>query len=193
MILRKQSLDFSGRGEVPVSLEFDMNKVFEAYVATLIKEMQLDIQGCKISCQREISLSDSRFGLRSSDDGDVVNGIIDLDIESEGSISFVIDTKYKILEAGENPLTSDIFQVLTYAEFRSRQTNKKFVPLLLYPKTSSSEPIAYVSKVAGWSWVTGFVDFDDSLKKSEEKAKLSIQEAIKMASLLHQREHRLGI
>ena len=136
-LMGKSFTSFAG-SEVAVALLFPMEKVFESYIATLIKK-ELVPQGYAIAVQ------DRKFHLFDEPDKKfLLKPDIVITRKSDGA-QFIIDTKWKILsesKANYGISQADIYQMYAY--------QKKYAAknvTLLYPKTEnvSKEDIEFVS------------------------------------------------
>ena len=99
LILSSESFTpFSGKSEV-VTLLFDMNKLFETYVAEHIKKYFSDRFTVKIQAQEKFLFDEPRrFGLKP-------------DIILEGDEKIILDTKWKF-----EPTEGDMYQMFAYAK-----------------------------------------------------------------------------
>lgn len=124
-----------------LGIVFDMNRVFEEFIASLLKKYQ-SLLSFEVRSQKKMALTTryrdigddeftegNSFGARS----DIVITLAD------GSI-VVIDTKYKKLDplelASFKVPNADIFQIMTYASTLAKP-NVKVLPVLLYPQPGS--------------------------------------------------------
>lgn len=183
MILRRQSIAFGSSGDAAVSIEFDMNRVFEAYAASLVEDICATWSQTQVETQREVLIADGKsFGADTRVlQRESVPGYIDIDVSSPCRTSFVIDAKYKALGARDGASPADVYQVLTYAQYRTLESGRPFVPLLLYPRQSGRVASLHTSSITRGGWALGFVDFSTDLSRSEEVAQRSVRDAMELA------------
>ena len=136
-LMGKSFTSFAG-SEVAVALLFPMEKVFESYIATLIKK-ELVPQDYAITVQ------DRKFHLFDGPDKKfLLKPDIVITRKSDGA-QFIIDTKWKILsesKANYGISQADMYQMYAYQKKYSAKN-----VTLLYPKTEnvSKEDIEFVS------------------------------------------------
>lgn len=155
-LLNKSFTTFSG-SQVAYALLFPMEKVFEYYVAHLLKN-NMDHKRVDITTQeRKYNLFDNpkKFNLRP-----------DIVVRSNDH-SYVLDTKWKILHSDETSnygiSQADMYQMYVYAKkYGAEKANKSTKVMLIYPYHDNvpREKILYKS-IDGAVIEVAFIDLDD--------------------------------
>lgn len=117
LILRNLTIRFDKTGSNEWAFMFDMNRLFEKFIAKLLEET---LTGCAVTEQER-----SKFGEK--------NAKPDIVIRSNGKVEWIIDTKYKKIAQNSNISPCDTYQVFAYATIADFGENPKKV-MLLYPK-----------------------------------------------------------
>jgi 5-methylcytosine-specific restriction enzyme subunit McrC len=117
LILQNLTIRFDKAGANEWAFMFDMNVLFEKFIAKLIKETLVD---CDVGEQER-----SRFGEKNTKP--------DIVIRRNGDVQWVVDTKYKRIAQNSDISPCDTYQVFAYANIADFGDNLKRV-MLLYPK-----------------------------------------------------------
>jgi 5-methylcytosine-specific restriction enzyme subunit McrC len=127
---------------------FDMNHLFEQFVANFLKRHQHDLPSSWADCAVRSQVSGRYLAERSSDGSNVFQLKPDLALGADGAYRLIIDTKYKRLNGADRKLgvsQADMYQMCAYAQrFKCDRI------LLLYPQTSEIlQPIRECFRVPG--------------------------------------------
>ncbi|MBP3951947.1 McrC family protein [Bacillus suaedae] len=148
-LLNKSFTPFSGQ-EVAYALLFSMEKVFEAYVANLMKK--------ELGTDYTISTQDKSYHL--FDQPKKFRLIPDIVVRKEGSAVFVIDTKWKVLHGNQREnygiSQSDMYQMYAYA--KKYQATRVVV---IYPLNDRLEDLDIVPRFVSFDGVRVDVEFVD--------------------------------
>jgi len=125
LFLNDESFTIFKGNHVAFALLFDMNRVFEDYVAYIIKKKYYDLDIRTQDKGHHLVENPERFGLKPDI---VVNG---------GEI--IIDTKWKVIKDKKNISQSDVYQMYAYA---TKYNDCKTV-YLVYPRTKGSPKLKY--------------------------------------------------
>lgn len=117
LILEHLSIRFDKTGINEWAFMFDMNRLFEKFIAKLLKETLVD---CEVSEQEK-----SKFGEKNTKP--------DIVIRKNNSVKWIVDTKYKRVGKNSDISPCDTYQVFAYANIAEFGDNSKRV-MLLYPK-----------------------------------------------------------
>jgi 5-methylcytosine-specific restriction enzyme subunit McrC len=119
---------------------FDMNQLFEQFVANFLKQHRSDLPDWLVDCDVKSQLSGKFLAQRSISGTPIFQLKPDIAFQARDKYHLIIDTKYKRLDIGDRNLgvkQEDMYQMCTYAQrFGVDRV------LLLYPQTADiSEPI----------------------------------------------------
>lgn len=126
MIILNYSPDIKGGGENMLALLFDMNKLWEEYIYRSLLRVKPDDVAINFQNSKTFWQSES---LRKTIRPDLVI--------TKGSETFVIDTKWKIINSLK-PDDDDLKQIFTYNLYW-----KSYHSILLYPSTNHEFPAHY--------------------------------------------------
>lgn len=129
MFVEETSVDMSKNKFENIALVWDMNVLFEEFVAELLKQHKLDL---KI---KDIVYQQGRRLLKSDENNKYYsNTFVDIYITMEDGQKLVLDTKYKNNYGKYGEFSnSDIFQVTTYCRLHNAHN-----AVLLYPATDEN-------------------------------------------------------
>jgi len=117
LILKNLTIRFDKAGSNEWAFMFDMNRLFEKFIAKLLKETLTD---------RDVTEQErSKFGEKNTKP--------DIVIRANGKVEWIIDTKYKKITQNSDISPCDTYQVFAYATIADFGDNPKRV-MLLYPK-----------------------------------------------------------
>lgn len=116
-ILNNLSVNFGSSGKNEWAFMFDMNLLFEKFIAKILAEALPEYE---VSEQEK-----SRFGEKNSKP--------DIVVRKDGKVFWIIDTKYKKVDANRDISPCDTYQVFAYANIADFGDNTKQV-MLLYPQ-----------------------------------------------------------
>jgi 5-methylcytosine-specific restriction enzyme subunit McrC len=117
LILKHLNIRFDKAGKNEWAFMFDMNRLFEKFIAKLLKETLVEYE---VSEQEK-----SKFGEKNTKP--------DIVIRSDGKVKWIVDTKYKRINQDSDISPCDTYQVFAYANIANFGDNTKQV-MLLYPK-----------------------------------------------------------
>lgn len=117
LILQNLNIRFDKVGSNEWAFMFDMNRLFEKFIAKLLKETLI---GYDVNEQEK-----SKFGEKNTKP--------DIVIRKDGKVKWIIDTKYKRINQNSDISPCDTYQVFAYANIADFGDNTKQV-MLLYPK-----------------------------------------------------------
>lgn len=117
LILQNLSIRLDKAGTNEWAFMFDMNRLFETFIAKLLKETLHDYD---VSEQEK-----SRFGEKNTKP--------DIVIRRHNKVEWIVDTKYKRINKNSDISPCDTYQVFAYANIADFEDNPKRV-MLLYPK-----------------------------------------------------------
>lgn len=133
MLLRDERPDLRWGEQEVISLLFDMNALFEAYVEQALR----GVPGVRVQAQRKEQFWQPSTGPTSSVKPDL------LLFEDGSEAPMVVDTKWKIPKSGR-PSDEDLRQMFAYLQtFRGRQA------VLVYPRASDAQCVLNGTFVAG--------------------------------------------
>lgn len=128
------------------ALLFDMNKVYEAYVAEMLRRLHPDwiIESQRTDKSLGLVNEQGVFGLRP-----------DLVLHTPDGQVVIADTKWKRLKADQGPTydvaSADAYQMLAYSEiFQSKQPKKAL--WLLYPRLPGLPPVSQAIQLGSPQW-----------------------------------------
>ncbi len=130
LFLNNESFTTFKGNSVAFALLFDMNRVFEDYVAYELKE-QYNYLEVRTQAKDHYLLEDpKRFGLKP----DIV--------VNDGKV--IIDTKWKVIKDRKDISQSDVYQMYAYAtKYAKSKVNKCEVVYLMYPSTNKNPRFTY--------------------------------------------------
>lgn len=176
--IKGHSPDITAGNESSLSLLFDMNKLFESFIAHVLKKtvrpfnLRLREQGPQKYIAEELSSSKNVFLMKP-----------DITLLNEsGSPVVILDTKWKILDSNDNKRgvsQSDIYQLLAYA-----QQYKCNTVVLIYPFTSDAGDISTVFQTKEGDVNVHVWNIDLSDLSSRNKRKIDEQLKLKLMSVL---------
>lgn len=123
MIIQARRPDLRSGDEVVTSVLFDMNRLFESYVATLLKR----VPGLSVSTQRRIPFWLPTRGRKQHLVPDI------LAMTGEDRIPVVIDTKWKVPDR-DGPSGQDLRQLFAYVKMTHARRG-----ILLYPRAHAGQ------------------------------------------------------
>ena len=129
MFIEKTSVDITQNKFDNVAMIWDMNVLFEEFVAEFIKRNKTELNIKEVVYQH-------RHKLLKSDENDrcYSNTFVDIYIITENGDNFVLDTKYKNNYGRRGEFSNpDVFQVTTYCRLHNSRD-----AILLYPATDSN-------------------------------------------------------
>jgi 5-methylcytosine-specific restriction enzyme subunit McrC len=172
MVLEGQAADVKSGQVETFSLLFDMDQVFERFIAAfVISEVVPRIDGAAARAQ---GLGDRRELLRDTKGSGTLHLKPDLLVE-RGNQTLVIDTKWKRLDAHKlaRPDNSDLYQLYAYLHRYECQH-----AYLLYPKVAGVDPRTFAALRGHNADKSGqigvrFVDESRNLRNREERDQLA--------------------
>jgi 5-methylcytosine-specific restriction enzyme subunit McrC len=139
MVLEGQAADVKGGQIETFSLLFDMDQVFERFIAAfVIAEVMPLLDGAQAQAQ---GAGDRRYLLRDTEGPGALHLKPDLLVKREPQ-TLVIDTKWKRLEANKSarPSNDDLYQLYAYLHRYECQN-----AYLLYPEVAGVEPRTFIA------------------------------------------------
>lgn len=127
LLLDRSTLDFRSGRITQLAFVFDMNDLFEGFVAEFLKRHAGDISLAEgnrlqsVSAKKNIGRLFEQLGMEP-----------DLVLTDTTGKKFIVDTKYKRLSFGEKPSREDLYQMYAYVSAGKQRYNDI---VLLYPKT----------------------------------------------------------
>jgi 5-methylcytosine-specific restriction enzyme subunit McrC len=187
MILEGQAADVKGGQVETFSLLFDMDQVFERFIAAFVRsEVIPRIDSAAAQAQ---GVGDRRYLLRDTEGPGMLHLKPDL-LVKRGHQTLIIDTKWKRLEANKlaHPSNDDLYQL--YAYLHRYECKNAY---LLYPKVAGVDPRTFVALRGHSADESGrvgvrFVDVSRNLRNREERDLLAdelvtlVQEGLGLAS-----------
>ncbi len=165
MFIENTSVELSQNKIENISLIWDMNKLFEEFIAEFLKRECKEIN-IKPQKGRKLLINDNRKKR---------NTFVDIFIEDK---KVVIDTKYKYFETMNDIKNADIFQVSTYCLLHNTKN-----AILIYPQYSKEKTekcfLNIDNKDEKYSIKFATVDLKyNDLKKEKEKIKTRLMQLI---------------
>lgn len=152
MFLKRLRPDFSGyRNNKVFAILFDMSELFEQFIFQILKrnEQMLNISVVAQSRKRLVSSEKDYLGSGQWSDRSLFDTYSDIVVRHDCGASFIIDTKYKIVDSTKNHYgigNQDAYQVLAYKQINKTESGEPSV-VLLYPM--ASEEIQKEFRVTG--------------------------------------------
>ncbi|MBE9030101.1 hypothetical protein IQ266_10210 [filamentous cyanobacterium LEGE 11480] len=133
LFLAQGSLQLAAGNCRSYGLTFDMNQLFEQFVANFLKRHQADLPAALRQCEAKSQVKGRYFAVRS-DNTQIFQLRPDFAFSANGQYQLIIDTKYKRLNVDDRKLgisSADMYQMAAYAQrFECNRI------LLLYPQTA---------------------------------------------------------
>ena len=171
MILRSISPTFNGRNLEPISIEFDMNYLFEKYVNHLCQKYKHQLNIDTATAQRPVLLIDSLLNFNSRRH-ETYNrsGRIDTLLKMKHGQKIILDAKYKIIEKHSNiDITlQDIYQISTYEKLIT-SSKKNVTSALIYPAAGETYHLQLQNQEHQLKWFIKTLDLHKDLRNSESE------------------------
>ena len=145
--------------DLAFALLFDMNLLFESYVASYLKKKGLDVKAQDKG--KYLVQEPKKFALRP-----------DLVIHKQDQI-IIADTKYKVIREEKDISQSDMYQLFAYG--KKYQNQKLF---LIYPKHNETELDLFYKYEDGLELTVLFFDLARNLNDSSFLSTMSLEEGL---------------
>ncbi|MFH1562656.1 MAG: hypothetical protein ABIF11_04450 [Nitrospirota bacterium] len=158
------------------SLLFDMNKLFEEFIAEFIKKERIldntDYNECEIITQKRGEYLVYKNGIEGA--FHLQPDILFVSRNNDKECKLIIDTKYKRLETEKDVTSEDMYQMFAYSQ---RHNCPKVI--LLYPQWEKEVKKDYFVKEGNRKILICTVNLNRDLKKEKEELRNELNETLK--------------
>ena len=169
MILRSLNPIFKGRDIKPLSIEFDMNNLFERYLNYLCIKYKDRLNAKNVISQKPVTLIDSLLNLDLDTRQKYKRiGKIDTFLSMNQGKDIVLDAKYKVLQNSSKPDFSlhDLYQINTYQSLAA-SSSRKVASALVYPKNHDDKCLQLENQDYQVKWFIKTIDLHRNLRSDE--------------------------